>query len=206
MRFKRVTGASAVLAALLMAFPGMLLAAGQAIVKQQNLSEMVAEADRVYRGTVISVNSGNLEINGRELPTTTFRIAIKEHFKGDVDEQKGDKMIAILQVAGSNKKYLRTEGDMAMLQVLPAPPQLKKGSDYLFLTNAPNAHGLSNTIGLAQGYFSISNIGGGEMAANSLDNLGLFRDMGAGLPPKGAVAYRELADMIRSEINSAGGQ
>ena len=200
---RRSTG---LLAALALAVPGLLFAAGQTYVKQQNLAEMVAEADRIYRGTVLGVDAGATDVNGRSLPTTTFRIRVTELLKGSVDEQKGEVQIAELRVVGSEKKYLRVEGNMALLNNLPAPPQLRVGEDYLLFTNAPNSYGLSNTIGLAQGWFSISQQGTDEVCENSLNNLGLFRNMGGNRPAKGAIAYGELTDLIRAEIAGAGGQ
>lgn len=204
MRFRKRTGILGVLAVVIFAIPGLLLAAGQTLVKHQNLSDMVAEADRIYRGQVTSAKASELEINGSSIPTTTYRILISEHFKGDVEEQKGDQRVAVLRAVGTDKKYLRIEGNFAQLPVLPDLPNLEVGSEYLIFANAPNAHGLSNTIGLGQGYFSISVVDSNEMAANELENLGLFKDMGTSMPAKGAVAYSELADMIRAEI--AGGQ
>lgn len=204
MRFRIVTGTLGVLMAVILAIPSPTLASGQTFVRHQNLSEIVAEADRIYRGKVTSTKIENVEINGSSLATTTFKILVTEHFKGEVEEQKGDKRVAILRVAGTNKPYVRVQGDFAQLSLLPEPPRLKVGDEYLFFTNAPNAHGLSNTIGLGQGYFGINTVDDNELAANQLQNLGLFKDMGTSMPSKGAVAYAELANMIRAEI--AGGQ
>ena len=205
MRLSRLTGSSGVLAAVLLAFPGLLFAA-QAFVKHQNLSEMVAEADRIYRGQVISINTGDLEINGASIPTATYRILVTDHFKGEVDQQKGEQKVAELRVVGTHKKFLSVNGDLASMPVLPDLPQLKIGEEYLLLTNAPNQYGLSNTIGLGQGYFQISFTDDGEVCANQLDNLGLFKSMGVSMPAKGPVAYDDLAALIRAEMATGGQQ
>lgn len=188
------------LAALLLVAPAALFAAGQAIVLHQNLSEMTAEANRIYRGTVQAVEEGSVDLAGTTLPATTYRIAVSELFKGDVDQQKGDLRAVELKIVGTSKSILRMEGDLAVMSVLPAPPALVIGDDYLFFTNAPNAYGLANTIGLGQGYFHITGVGKAELAANELDNLGLFKGMGEGFPAKGAVSYDALAELIRAEL------
>lgn len=206
MRNVKVPATLGVLAVVLFILPGVLLAAVQTLVLHQNLAEMVAEADRIYRGTVTSIEAGDVDINGTLVPATTYRIRITDHFKGAVDQEKDDLRIAELRVVGTMKKFLRTEGDFAQLPVLPELPRLEVGEEYLLFTNSPNAYGLSNTIGLGQGYFSITFAGSAEVCANQLDNLGLFNNMGTGMPSKGAVAYAELASIIRAEIAGAGGQ
>jgi len=148
--------------------------AGQAFVKQQNLAEMCDEAANIYRGKVLDISTGSMEIAGGEIPTVTYKLEVSESFKGEYT-RKGDKYYAEFTVAGSFKPVLARSGDLARLNTLPDPPALRVGEQYLLLTNAANQHGLSNTIGLAQGCFHINGVGKTETVMNGANNAGLFR-------------------------------
>lgn len=191
-------------AALLLFLAALLIApqinAGQTFVKHQNLAEMCDEAANIYRGKVLDVSSGTMELAGGELPIVTYKLEVGETFKGEFVE-KGDKRYAEFTVAGSFKPVLRTVGDYAQLNTLPDPPALRVGEEYLLLTNRPNEHGLSNTIGLAQGCFHINGIGKAETVMNGANNAGLFRGMSQeGLASAGALSYAEIAQIIRDGI------
>lgn len=177
-----------------------LLGAGQAIVLKQNLSQMVAAAERIYRGTVLSAEEVTVEIGGGQIPATSYQIGVTEHFKGDVDLQKDDQAVVELKMVGNTKPVLRVEGDLAVLPVLPEMPRLAVGGDYLLLTNAANANGLAATIGLAQGSFQISGEGKVETAVNGLNNAGLFAGMVGDFPAEGPISYDTLAAAIRAEL------
>lgn len=171
--------------------------AGQAFVKHQSLAEMCDEAANIYRGKVLDVSSGSMELAGGEVPTVTYKLEVSESFKGEY-VRKGDKRYTEFTVVGSFKSVLRTVGDYAQLNTLPAPPALRVGEEYLLLTNAPNAHGLSNTIGLSQGCFHINGVGKAETVMNGANNAGLFRGMPQeGLAAAGALSYAEIAQIIR---------
>ena len=72
-------------------------------------------------------------------------------------------------------------------------PDLAVGQTYVLFTSQPSAIGLSTTIGLSQGLFRVFNSAQGrELAANGLDNAGLF---------DGAVSYSDLKAAIEAEIN-----
>lgn len=174
--------------------------AGQTFVKHQNLAEMCGEAANIYRGKVLDVSTGTMAIAGGELPVVNFKLEVTESFKGEFVE-KGDKRYAEFTVAGSFKSVLRTVGDYAQLNVLPDPPALRVGEEYLLLTNAPNEHGLSNTIGLAQGCFHISGVGKAEAVMNGAGNRGLFNGMPEqGLAAQGSLSYAEIAQIIRDDV------
>jgi hypothetical protein len=191
-------------AVLLLLVAALLIApqinAGQTFVKHQNLAEMCDEAASIYRGKVLDIESGTMEIAGGELPTVTYKLEVGDTFKGEYVE-KGGKRYAEFTVAGSFKPIMRTVGDYAQLNMLPSPPALRVGEEYLLLTNAPNEHGLSNTIGLAQGCFHISGSAKGEVVMNGANNAGLFRGMSQeGLAAAGALSYAEIAQIIRDGV------
>ena len=51
-------------------------------VKQMPLSELVANADRIVRGTVIAEDGVTVAAGGSELPATHYRIRVDETLKG----------------------------------------------------------------------------------------------------------------------------
>ncbi len=175
--------------------------AGQAFVKHQNLAEMCDEAAMIYRGKVLDIRESTKEMAGGELPVVTYRLEVSESFVGEFVE-KGDKRYAEFTVAGSFKPTIRQVGDYAQLNVLPDPPALRIGEEYLLLTNAPNEHGLSNTIGMAQGCFHINGVGKAETVMNGAGNRGLFHGMPeAGLDAaEGGLSYAEISQIIRDGL------
>ncbi|HSG40426.1 MAG TPA: hypothetical protein VLE27_12370, partial [Thermoanaerobaculia bacterium] len=89
---------------------------------------------------------------------------------------------------------------------VPELPRLQVGQDYLLLTTAPSAVGLSTTVGLGQGRFGLQGKPGQEVAVNDNRNLGLFRGMAtAGAKsaeqPEGPVPYATLATIIRDIVS-----
>jgi hypothetical protein len=79
------------------------------------------------------------------------------------------------------------------LSALPELPELGVGEDYVLFTTKPSAVGLSTTVGLGQGAFKLFvSEDGEELAANELNNAGLFN---------GPVTYTQLASAIRAELN-----
>lgn len=188
-------------AALLLFVAAVLVApqvdAAQTFVKHQNLQEMCDEAANIYRGKVLAINAGTMELGGGELPTVTYKLEVTESFKGSYT-QKGERYFTEFTVAGSFKPIVRTVGDMAQLNMLPDPPALRVGEEYLLMTNAANQFGLSNTIGLAQGAFHIRGGAKGETVMNGASNVGLFNGMPQqGLAAAGALSYAEIAQIIR---------
>jgi len=178
--------------------PSLISAA--TLVRHQNLAEMCDEAAMIYRGKVLDISTGSMALAGGELPVVNFKLEVSESFKGEF-VQKGERRYAEFTVAGSFKPVLNQVGDYARLNTLPAPPALRVGEEYLLLTNAPNEHGLSNTIGMAQGCFHISGIGKAEVVRNGADNAGLFKGMPEqGLASQGALSYAEIAQIIRDDV------
>jgi hypothetical protein len=156
--------------ALLLAVPPL----HAATVMQLNLREMVQRADRIYRGTVLSVNSETVAIGGGQLPVVTYRLRIDEVFRGEFPTVKGIR-IAELRMIG--KLGTAHSGSLRSVNVLPRMPALGVGQTYLLFTTRASAIGLSTTVGLGQGAFRIAGVGKAETAANEVDNNGLFRDM-----------------------------
>jgi hypothetical protein len=163
-------------------------------VMQMNLDQMVQRADRIYRGTVLSVNAGKVPVGGGQLPITIYRLRVDEAFRGDFPEVKGVRLAEIRTVG---KLVPVTRGNLRSAVLLPQMPELAIGRSYLVLTTRPSAIGLSTTVGLGQGCFRISQVGKNEQALNEANNAGLFDDT--------AVAVRQGARAALAPAPAAGG-
>lgn len=176
--------------------------AAAATVRQMNLEQMVDNAGRIFRGTLLDVREGKVQAGGGELPTTIYVFRVDEAFKGTFQEVKGEQ-IAEIQIVGG-KVESKQAGTMRRLPVLPDQPKLQKGQDYLLLTTAPSAIGLSTTVGLGQGSFTLIGKGGSAVAVNENQNYGLFNGMRGlsrqAVPPEGPVPYTTLATFIRDIV------
>jgi hypothetical protein len=188
---------------------GLSTALQASTVMQLNLGEMVQRADQIYRGTVLSVTSSAVAVGGGQLPTVTYRLRVDESFRGEFVSVKGLR-IAEIRTLGKFAPVQR--GAMRSVVTLPRMPDLVVGQSYVLMTTRPSAIGLSTTVGLGQGCFSIAQVGKEELVANEVNNQGLFRDMAppadARVPPRGAAAapasgplsYTDLAGRIRGLV------
>lgn len=179
-------------------------------VMQLNLGEMVQRADRIYRGTVLSVRAGTVAAGGGHLPVTIYRLRVDEDFRGDFPEVKG---VRLAEIRTLGKLSPVESGNLRSAVILPRMPELAVGRTYLVLTTRPSAVGLSTTVGLGQGCFRISGVGKEEQAVNEANNSGLFRDMPASAAraaasvsapvsalASGPLVYTDLADRIRGLV------
>ena len=173
-------------------------------VLQMNLEQMVDRADKIFRGTVMDVREGTLQVGGGELPVVTYRIRVDESFRGTFQEVKG-MQVAEIKMLGKLKP--QAASPVRAGSIIPELPRLQVGQDYLLLTTAPSTVGLSTTIGLGQGRFELRGKPGQEVAVNDNKNLGLFRGMESAAAAKsaaqseGPVPYAALATIIRDIVS-----
>jgi hypothetical protein len=168
--------------------------AQSATVRQMNLEEMVGRAGMIFRGTIVDVRPGTVQIGGGELPTVIYTVRVDEPFKGTFDEAKG-VAVAEIQMVGELKPLVA--GNVRRLSILPELPSFQIGHDYLILTTPPSSYGLSTTVGLGQGAFQLTGKSGSEVAANEFNNVGLWNGMNVSVQGGGAVPYADLAAQIR---------
>ncbi len=175
-------------------------------VMQFNLAEMVDRAHSIYRGRVLSAQEGTIAVGGGQLNIVTYRIQVDELFRGDVTEVKG---VPTAEIRMLGKQPSVRRGDLMFSSPLPKMPVLTVGRYYLVFGTRPSAVGLSATVGLGQGCFTIYQNGKDETVANEVNNSGLFRGMApaaartlASEPASysGPMPYAELAGQIRSLI------
>lgn len=175
-----------------------LFIAGQvhaAMMQQLNLQELTGRADKIFRGTVIGIDEGTIEAGGGELPAVTYRIAVDEMFKGEATEVKGDEAVVVIRMVGSLEIDKANEDGNIRFSPFREVPRLSIGSDYVLFTTPESAIGLSVTVGLGQGAFSVYTVDGSDdefMAVNEFNNAGL------GLNGEGPVEYDKLGAQIRA--------
>lgn len=192
MNFRRML-ATSVLGAV---FAVLATTASAEIVMKMGMSDLVGNADKVFRGTVLELNQGTVSAGGAEFPTVVYTIRVEDAFKGEFGTDK-DAAIVTVEMLGSIKADTQT-GAVRNLAAIDINPNLDVGQTYVLFTSAPSAIGLSTTIGLDQGLFRVfNNPQGREMTANGLENRGLF---------DGAISYSDLKDAIQAEINGGSGQ
>ena len=173
-------------------------------VMQLNLDQMVGRADRIYRGTVLSVSSSTVAAGGGQLPVTIYRLKVEESFRGHFVMEKGVR-IAEFRTLG---KHVPVEsGALRSAVELPRMPELAVGQSYVVLATRPSAIGLSTTVGLGQGVFKILRVGKEEQAVNETNNSGLLdattrgtSRLGRAAAAAGPLPYADLASRIRGLV------
>ncbi len=167
-------------------------------VRHMNLDALSSNSALIFRGTVIGVQPGTVEIGGAELPTTTYMFEISELFKGEATAEKDQQRFVAVTMIGSLKSDEEATGNIVRFDRFRDVPRLDEGEEYLLFTTEASDYGLSVTVGLAQGCFDID----GGMALNRAGNLGLFSGTAYTGPASGPIEYNELASRIRATVGT----
>ena len=171
-----------------------LTQAGATMLMHFDLAALTDRADRIFRGTVVDVEQSSIEAGGGELPMVIYRLRVEESLKGDADVVKGDEAFVEIRMVGSIKDEAPQDGDLKKISMFRDVPRLTMGSDYLLFTTPASAIGLSTTVGLGQGAFSVYSQNKQDWAVNQFDNSGL------GVGNGGAVTYDELVAAIKARM------
>ena len=158
------------------------------MVLRMDLPNLVSRADKIFRGTVVSISEGKVATGGIELPTVTYRLKVAEEFKGSYLVKGDERFVEITMLAPVKRAPM---GNIRAFSKLPDLPELRQGEEYLLISSAPSSGGLSTTIGIGQGAFKIFVVDKTELAVNELNNEGLY---------DGPVAYAQLARDIRALV------
>lgn len=165
-------------------------------VMQMNLGQLTNNAEKIFRGEVIAVNSDSVSVGGGELNTTTYTIRVSDLIKGDLANEKGKKTNLIqVQMIGSLKRPVAKDGVRFVGGF--NTPNLNVGTEYLLFTTRPSSIGLSMTVGVGQGLFSFKD---GTFVRNQHNNQGLFRGMSTTFvtPSDVGIDYDEFVKEIES--------
>ena len=153
-----------------------------AMVKDMDLAEVCTNADKVFRGTVVGATEGVVDVGGGQLPTVIYSLEVDEVFKGEFLTKDG-QLYAEIQILGQLKS--ESVGGLQHVSSLPEMPQLVVGQEYVLMTTAPSAAGLSVPVGLGQGLYSLSLQNKTEMVTNGVGN---------------SLTYDSLASQIRAGL------
>ena len=164
------------------------MTASAAMVMKMGLGDLVGNADKVFRGTVLTKEPGTVSMGGSEFSTVVYTVSVDDALKGDF----GAKPVVTLTMLGNLKQDVST-GNTKRVARLDMNPDLSVGSEYVLFTTAASSAGLSTTVGLGQGLFRVfANANGRDMTANMLNNQGLFN---------GPVKYSELSSAVSALVN-----
>ncbi len=166
-------------------------AASAAMVQRMGLDQIVGNADKVFRGTVIDKFQDTVRAGGSDLPVVVYRFRVSDAIKGDFGTGR-DAEYAEVRMIGRMKPEPGT-GAVQHVGMLDMNPSLDMGAEYVLFTTPPSRVGLSTTVGLDQGLFRILlDDNGNEVAVNGVNNQGLFQ---------GPVSYDELTAAVRRAVN-----
>lgn len=173
--------------------------ASATMVQQMNLGELAFNADKIFRGTVISVERDTVMAGGSELDTTKVVVRVTEMLKGEAASANGKVGDIVEFTMLGSLKQPEAENGLQRVNAF-TPPNLRSGQEYLLFTTAPSNLGLSITVGLGQGAFQFVD---SDNVINEAKNAGLFRDMDSqGMPARGPVPYEQLSQRIRSIVGN----
>ena len=161
-------------------------------VIHMNLRDLVGRADRILRGTVIESTEGTITAGGGDLPVVTYKIRVNQSLKG------GDGSGEVIEVRLLGTMKQPDSGPYRRAAVLKDLPRFSVGNNYLFVLTRPSAIGLSTTVGLGQGLFTLGGRPGQETAVNGANNLGLFAGLPGAPQSSGPVPYSTLVQQINN--------
>jgi len=177
-----------VILATVLALTFAAVSASAAMVMKMGLGDLVGNADKIFRGTVLTKEPGTVSLGGSEFSTVVYTVKVDDALKGDF----GPKPVVTLTMLGNLKQDIST-GNAKRLSVIDMNPDLAVGSDYVLFTTAASSAGLSTTVGFGQGLFRVfDGADGRDMTANMLNNHGIF---------DGPVKYSKLASAVSALVN-----
>ena len=182
---KRLYIAAIAVAMLVAAMP-----ASATTLVQMQLGDLVQRSDTIFRGTVIDVEQSSVHAGGADLPMVVYRLRVEELVKGEADVVKGDAAYIEIRMIGSIKDEALVSG-AERFSAFRDVPRLTMGSDYVLFMTPESPLGLSVTVGLGQGSFSVYLADKIEYAVNQFDNAGL------GLGEGGPVSYADLMTAVK---------
>ena len=165
-------------------------------VLQMNLAQMINNSEKVFVGTVVDLSESRIAVGGGEVPAVTYTFRVGDTFKGSYEEEKGVKFTTVTML-GTIKNV--KEGKHPIVDF----PFLRCGEEYLLVVGHAGSTGLTTTVGLGQGNFTLSGEDGDKVALNAASNVGLFTGMSVGFTDGVAVPYPELAALIRDIVGGA---
>jgi hypothetical protein len=179
-------------------------------VMQMNLTQLCDRAEQIFSGTVMAISADSVSAGGGEIPVLRYRVRVDDIFKGQFPEEKGMRYAEFTMIG--TLQQLKSRPDNLL-------PTLQQGKQYLLMLAPTGPVGITSTVGLIQGTFSLAiNSEKQMMAVNGANNVGLFAGMNAANNnstlaranaasnltnhERGAVPYSALAELIRHAVEA----
>jgi len=150
-------------------------------VRLANLRDLVEQADRIFVGRCLSVESKVTN----NIPFTTYTFEVVEQIKG-----VSTNTVTVRQF-GLTKPMPLGEG-LALAPIIQGMPQYKDGHEYLLFLVPESPIGLSSPAGLFQGAF----VSTGTEFVNSIDNRNLARGLSASWLQGRGLSEQQANNMI----------
>ena len=100
------------------------LSAFAAMVMHMDLADLVGNADKVYRGTVLEKEPGTVSVGGGQLSTVTYKVRVDDALKGEFGGK--DNSIVVITMIGDLKDRAPGAG-LQRLGQLDINPDLEVG-------------------------------------------------------------------------------
>ncbi len=165
------------------------------LMLHMDLGELTNRADRIFRGTLVTMEQITVEAGGAELPAVRYQFRVEELFKGEATETRGDQSMIEIRIIGNIATEKPVQSGVVNFDKLRDVPRFDIGGDYVLFSTPESSAGLSVTVGLGQGAFKVTPIDGADgeyQAVNEYNNVGLD------LNGPGPVHYDTLSANIRA--------
>jgi hypothetical protein len=140
-----------------------------------NLEQMVAEADRIFVGTVIDATEDYVYAAGGEIPVTVYTFEVDEVLSGSI----GDT-VTIRQIGHQSDPFGQ------------GMPRYEVGKTVMLFLHADSQYGLTSPVGLGQGAFQVKMDGPVKV---SVSNARRNRELLKGSPRLDALFRAELPEI-----------
>jgi len=153
-------------------------------IREANLSEMVASADRVFYGQCLSAETGTEPSTGLQVRSYRFRV-----FDGLKGVGPGETVV-VRQLAGAAGGPLNVPGMI----------RYQKGQMVLLFLHKNSRLGLTSPVGMNQGLFRAKRRGDGELGfVNAVSNRNLTHNLSASAAREIGVDPDEMQEMKSGE-------
>jgi hypothetical protein len=187
-RPRRRAPAPASIVVIAMILLGSVGSSAATTMRHHPLTELVAEAERVFVGLCVDARDGALaQPDGGAIPYTEYTFEVREVIKGSLGARLTIRQYGVRQPRPT------PGGTLAVVSRVPAMPVYLPGQETLLFLVGDSTLGLTSPVGLGQGAFRVAIDGGQRRAVNGFNNAGLFRGMSAAALRGQALAPEEAA-------------
>ena len=153
-----------------------------AAVKVANLRDLMQQAERIFVGRCVAIESG---LSGN-VPYTTYTFEVSDRLKGVSDPTVKVRQFGLREPAPVNEILTRAAAIQGM-------PHYERGKKYLLFLIGESPIGLSSPAGLFQGAFVLK----GDHFVNSVNNRNLARNLSVSWLQDKGLADAQVERLLR---------